>query len=97
MSYLAELHGLATIVVRISLNITQHSYWWYVITMTIFQQILLSSIKYDLDFKRNIWTRTGIRTSDLQITSLALLPNELSKLPFEFMFKRSSWYNIGWI
>ena len=46
---------------------------------------------YFLDFKRKIWTWTPIRTSDLQITSLALLPIELSKFPFQFMFKRSSW------
>ena len=46
---------------------------------------------YNLDFKRKIWTWTGIRTFDLQITSLALLPIELSKFPFQFMFKRSSW------
>ena len=42
---------------------------------------------YNLDFKRKIWTWTGIRTSDLQITSLALLPIGLSKFPFQFMFK----------
>ena len=47
--------------------------------------------KYNLDFKRKIWTWTGIRTSDLQITSLVLLPIELSKFPFQFMFKHSAW------
>ena len=31
---------------------------------------------YNLDFKRKIWTWTGIWTSDLQITSLALLQIE---------------------
>ena len=46
---------------------------------------------YNLDFKRKILTWTGIRTSDLKNTSLALLPIELSNLPSQFMFKRSSW------
>ena len=46
---------------------------------------------YNLDFKRKILTWTGIQTSDLQITRLALLQIELSKFPFHFMFKRSSW------
>ena len=38
-------------------------------------------------FQEKIWTWTGIRTSDLQITSVALLPIELSKFPFQFMFE----------
>ena len=54
-------------------------------------QIIIRSKKYNLDFKRKIWTWTGIRTSDLQITSLGLLPIELSKSPFQFMFEGSSW------
>ena len=41
----------------------------------------------NLDFKRKIRTWIGIRTSDLQITSLALLPIELSKFPFQSLFK----------
>ena len=46
-------------------------------------------LNFNLDFKRKIWTLTGIRTSDLQITSLALLPIELSKFPFQtFLSKR---------
>ena len=47
--------------------------------------------KIYLDIKRKIWTWNWIRTSDLQFTSFALLPIELSKFPFQFMFKRSSW------
>ena len=46
---------------------------------------------YDLDFKRKIWAWTGIRTSDLQFTSLALLPTELSKFPPQRTLKCSSW------
>ena len=45
--------------------------------------------------KRKIRTWTAIRTSDLQITSLSLLPIELYKFPFQLMFKRSSW-NDKW-
>ena len=46
---------------------------------------------YNLDLKRKIRTWTGIRTSILQIISLALLPIELSKFPSQSMLKRSSW------
>ena len=38
-------------------------------------------------FQEKIWTWTGIRTSDLHTTSQAILPIDLSKFLFQFMFK----------
>ena len=61
---------------------------------TFYFERLIRGLIYVFEFRfqeTNFWTWTGIRTSDLQITSLALLPIELLKFPFQFMFKRSSW------
>ena len=65
--------------------------WQHVVNK---QGLKVACTYFFLDYKRKIWTWTGIRTSDLQITSLALLPIKLSKFPFQYVFKRlaSVWH-----
>ena len=46
---------------------------------------------YKLDLQEKNLNLDGIRTSDLQNTSMALLPIELSKFPLQSTLKCSSW------
>ena len=54
-------------------------------------EIQKHSVHTNYIFKRKNWTRTGIWTTDLQITSLALLTIDLSKFSLQSIFKCSSW------